>query len=31
MITIREPLEFSVELLDYADPTTEAQANSIKK
>jgi hypothetical protein len=31
MITIHEPLDFRVELLDYADPTTEAQANSIKK
>jgi hypothetical protein len=31
MITIREPLEFSVELLDYPDPTIEARANSIKK
>ncbi len=31
MITIREPLEFRVEILDYADPTTEAQATSIKK
>jgi hypothetical protein len=31
MITIREQLNFTVELLDYADPTSEAQANSIKK
>jgi hypothetical protein len=31
MITIREPLEFRVDLLDYPDPTTEEQANSIKK
>jgi hypothetical protein len=30
-ITIREPLEFRVELRDYADPTAEAQADSIKK
>ncbi|CAF3271369.1 unnamed protein product [Rotaria socialis] len=30
-ITIREPLEFTVEILDYADPTFEAQANSMKK
>ncbi len=30
-ITIREPLEFKVELLDYSDPSPEAQANSIKK
>jgi hypothetical protein len=31
MITIREPLEYHVELRDYADPTPEAQANSKKK
>ncbi|CAF4848104.1 unnamed protein product [Rotaria sp. Silwood1] len=31
IITIREPLEFRVEMLDYADPTSEAQANSMKK
>ncbi|CAF2097812.1 unnamed protein product [Rotaria magnacalcarata] len=30
-ITIREPLEFTVEILDYADPTLEARANSMKK
>ncbi|CAF5166501.1 unnamed protein product, partial [Rotaria magnacalcarata] len=30
-ITIREPLEFTVEILDYADPTLEARANSVKK
>jgi hypothetical protein len=28
---IREPLVFKLELLDYADPSSEAQANSIKK
>ena len=31
MITIREPLEFRVELLDYADPPAEAQAKSLEK
>ena len=31
IITIREPLEFQIEILDYADPSSEAQANSIKK
>jgi len=31
MITIKEPLQFRVEYLDYIDPTTESQANSIKK
>ena len=31
MITIREPLEFLFESLDYADPTDEARMNSIKK
>jgi len=28
---IREPLEFQVELLDYTDPSTEAQFDSRKK
>ncbi|CAF1187477.1 unnamed protein product [Rotaria sordida] len=28
---IREPLKFQIELLDYADPSSEAQANSVKK
>lgn len=31
MITIKEPLKFRIEYLDYLDPATEAQANSIKK
>jgi hypothetical protein len=30
-MTIREPLKFQIELLDYPDPSAEAQANSIKK
>ncbi|CAF4415865.1 unnamed protein product, partial [Rotaria sp. Silwood2] len=30
-ITIREPLEFRLEILGYTDPTSEAQANSMKK
>ncbi|CAF3363071.1 unnamed protein product [Rotaria sp. Silwood1] len=28
---IREPLKFQIELLDYADPSSKTQANSIKK
>jgi hypothetical protein len=28
---IREPLKFQVELLDYLDPSSEAQMNSFKK
>lgn len=30
-ITIREPLEYRIEVLDYIDPTSEVQSNSIKK
>jgi hypothetical protein len=30
-MNIREPLEFQVELLDYTDPSSEAQADSMKK
>ena len=31
MITVREPLQFEMEYLDYADPTEESHANSLKK